>query len=100
VLESLASTIISRIDDVIYADDLVRMSTLPLVVHQPSAKKAATQVLVDLLSAQKLKAEVKQQKEPEDLLKIPPDAITTTHIWSYAGKLENSNALHSPPSRD
>ncbi|KAH8953610.1 hypothetical protein BDL97_08G036900 [Sphagnum fallax] len=164
VLESLASTIISRIDDVIYADDLVRMSTLPLVVHQPSAKKAATchpkrtkngsykalqlpavatpthtispfvspstspspnsnlipkksphvnpegtifiqepqltQVLVDLLSTQKLKAEVKQQKEPEDLLKIPPDAITTTHMWSYAGKLENSNALHSPPSRD
>jgi hypothetical protein len=59
-----------------------------------------TQVLVDLLSAQKLKAEVKQQKEPEDLLKTPPDAITTTHMWSYAGKLENSNALHSPPSRD
>ncbi|CAN5974820.1 unnamed protein product [Sphagnum jensenii] len=120
VLESLASTIISRIDDVIYADDLVRIpfvspSTSPSPNSNLIPKKSPhvnpegtvfiqepqlTQVLVDLLSTQKLKAEVKQQKEPEDLLKIPSDAITTTHMWSYAGKLENSNALHSPPSRD
>jgi hypothetical protein len=54
-----------------------------------------TQVFSDFLSSEKLEMEVK--KEQEDLVKIPSNA---TNTWSYAGELENSNALHSPPSRD
>jgi hypothetical protein len=161
VLESLASTIIARIDDVQYADNLVRMSsTFPAV--PPSAKSGTTttrqhkrtngvyavqlpnvgnphttthyvspntsptvnanltlnstpqndvtegtiliqgphfnQVLADFLSSEKLEAAAEAKQKQKGLLKIPPDA--TTNVWSYAGKLENSNALHSPPSRD
>ncbi|CAK9236053.1 unnamed protein product [Sphagnum troendelagicum] len=161
VLESLASTIIARIDDVLYADNLVRMSsTFPAV--PPSAKSGTTtthqlkrtngvyavqlpnvgnphttthyvspntsptvnanltlkstpqndvtegtiliqgphfnQVLADFLSSEKLEAAAEAKQKQEGLVKILPDA--TTNVWSYAGKLENSNALHSPPSRD
>ncbi len=152
VLESLASTIIARIDDILYADNLVTMSavptvptsgksgiphskrnhgsytvqlpavgtphtTTPFVSHNTSTTPNSnmksnsvhdvtqgtvliqgphlTQVFSDFLSSEKLEMEVK--KEQEDLVKIPPNA---TNTWSYAGELENSNALHSPPSRD
>ncbi|CAK9267865.1 unnamed protein product [Sphagnum jensenii] len=152
VLESLASTIIARIDDILYADNLVTMSAVPTAPTSgksgiPHSKRNhgsytvqlpavgtphtttpfvspntsptpnsnmnsnsvhdvtqgtvliqgphLTQVFSDFLSSEKLEMEMK--KEQEDLVKIPPDA---TNTWSYAGELENSNALHSPPSRD
>ncbi|CAM6026416.1 unnamed protein product [Sphagnum balticum] len=158
VLESVASTIIARIDDVLYTDGIVRMSALPtfaplpkpgtcqpmgttgsymvqLRAHgtphtttpfvSPSASptqnldsaldslhmmegtvliqggQLTEELVVEFLPTEKQleEAEVKQLLETEGLMKIPLDA-TTPNTWSYADQLENSNALHSPPSRD
>lgn len=152
VLESLAFNIIARIDDVLYADDIIRKSTslppvppssnqgayhgkrtkAPYSVHlatvgtqyttpnvSPISSPAGSpnqtpnsphdctegigvirgpslnQVLSDFIAREKPDGDPKQ--EPDNLVKVPFEA---TKQWSYAGNLENSNALHSPPSRD
>lgn len=147
VLESLAFNIIARIDDVLYADDMVKKSVArppaPPSSHRASNQSkrpnANTKTMTTtpfttpfispntspILSPHQLPNSPHNNvdsygfipgpnlnpllsdwpndkldttfKKDHDLVKAPLDE---TKLWSYAGNLENSNALRSPLTRD
>jgi len=154
VLESLAFTIIARIDDVLYADDLVRRSIAPNSLAQdgsmsrrigfssrrgrstgskrnpamstayatPSISPIFTPavrpptllrktpnsphegpILVPSLGNALSDYSCRNIPEGEALLETEGShklALDSARPWTYAGHLEISNALHSPPGRD
>lgn len=153
VLESLAFTIIARIDDVLYADDLVKRSLAPgslaqdgsmsrrigfssrrarsngskryTAVSTTYATPSISPVFSPTISPPALR---KTPNSPHDGPIVVPslgnalsdytcrnipegEAVLETEgshklgldgarPWTYAGHLEISNALHSPPGRD
>jgi hypothetical protein len=157
VLESLAFTIIARIDDVLYADDLVKRSLAPQSLAKdctmsrrigfssrrarsngskrfttvgttyatPSVSPSCSPAVSPLRKTPNSPHEVangpnlvpslgkalsgytsRNIPEGEALLEIEgshklssPDS-QGAKPWTYAGHLEISNALHSPPGRD
>lgn len=148
VLESLAFNIIARIDDILYADDMVRRS-VARPPAPPSSHRATNQtkrpngnanlhtttmsttlfttpfispITSPILSPHPIPNSPHDNvdsygvilgnplfadwpsdnldtsfKKDHDQVKLPLD---DTRSWSYAGNLENSNALRSPMTRD
>ena len=155
VLESLAFTIIARIDDVLYANDLVKRSLAPQSLAKDgsmsrrigfSSRRArsneskrfatlsstyATPSISPSCSPVVSPPTRKTPNSPHEIAKGPnlaPSALSDYRCrnipegealleiegphklssldsqgakpWTYAGHLEISNALHSPPGRD
>lgn len=153
VLESLAFTIIARIDDVLYADDLVKRSlgsqslaqdgsmsrrigfssrrarstgskryaalsttyATPSIspIYSPAVSPLALRktpnsphegpILVPSLGNALSDYTCRNIPEGEALLETEGShklALDGARPWTYAGHLEISNALHSPPGRD
>lgn len=148
VLESLAFNIIARIDDVVYADDMVKKS-VGLPPTPPSSNRPLNQIkrpnghhnvhltttpcstpyispnTSPALSPHQILSSSRDHiegyavvrgpnlnqvlpdwsngkldttfKKDHELVKLPSEDVK---VWSYAGNLESSNALHSPPGRD
>lgn len=149
VLESLAFTIIARIDDVLYADDLVKRSVTSNSLAQDGsmsrrigfssrrarstgsmrnaaicttyATPSVSPIFSPAVSPPPLR-KTPNSPHVEPILvpalgnalsdyscrKIPEGEAVRSHKlaldgakpWTYAGHLEISNALHSPPGRD
>ncbi|KAH7438110.1 hypothetical protein KP509_04G001800 [Ceratopteris richardii] len=120
VLESLSFNILSRIDDVLHADDAAR-SRLPQSLHKASYTCKSTEVnysgLMKSVSTHATmpdsqvrlpknksvpdfgqwsdKAPSDEAKKSVELLRMSPLRFGQT--WSYSGHM---NAMQSPPSRD
>ncbi len=78
--------------------------TRPNVTSSPphENKKGARTLITSLDKAlsQKTGGESLDCKGAQESLKLLKVHLEATKPWTYAGNLENSNALHSPPGRD
>lgn len=138
VLESLAFTIIARIDDVLYADDLVKRSPAAGSITQDGsmsrrigfssrrARSNGSKRYTTTYATPSISPAFSPAVSPSTLRKTPnsphegvlvpscrniPEGEAVlesgglkldgaSRPWTYAGHLEISNALHSPPGRD
>jgi hypothetical protein len=132
VLESVASTIIARIDDVLYTDGIVRMSALPTFAPLPkpgtcqpmgttgsymvqlrahgtphtttpfvSPSASPTQNLDSALDSLHMMEGTVLIQGPQLTEELVVEFLPTEKQLEEAEvKQLNSNALHSPPSRD
>lgn len=132
VLESLAFTIIARIDDVLYADDLVKRSPAAGSITQDGsmsrrigfssrrARSDNSKRYTTTYATPSISPAFSPAVSPSTLRKTPNsphegvlpscrnipegeavlEKLDGSRPWTYAGHLEISNALHSPPGRD